>query len=194
MNKDIGAYRRFFGTSSLSSSSLSSSESVPLSFSESSPTALAVVSDRLREDLPKKAFQTATCLPRNVERRSRHQHIRKKGTYPNSKFNTYPTVPTIRLFQRPASLINPVKGGERTFSYHWDRLLDVCRLWFGILCFFEGTCCFCNGDPFLSMGFYLRIGGKVFWKKKKPSHSWDDADLLIIPGSSCSISDLGMYS
>ena len=57
MNEDVGAYRPFL------------SESVPLSFSKSSPTTLAVVSDRLRDDLPKTAFQTAACLLKNAERR-----------------------------------------------------------------------------------------------------------------------------
>ena len=47
MNEDIGAYRPFL--------------------SESSPTTLAVVSDRLRDDLPKTAFQTTACLLRNAE-------------------------------------------------------------------------------------------------------------------------------
>ena len=71
MNEDIEAYARFFGASS---SSLSSSELVPLSFSvfqESSPATLAVFSDRLRDDLPKTAFSkcwTSSGLE-NAERR-----------------------------------------------------------------------------------------------------------------------------
>ena len=47
---------------------------------------LAVVSDRLRDDLPRTAFHIVACLLKNAERRVISiVYERKKGTHPNSK-------------------------------------------------------------------------------------------------------------
>ena len=61
MNENIGAYRPFL------------SESVPLSFSESSPTTLAVFRIDFRDDLNQNGFSNC-CMPSEKCRTSRHQH------------------------------------------------------------------------------------------------------------------------
>ena len=96
VNHNEGLTGCFFGTSFSSSSSLSSSESVPLSFSESSPTTLAVVSDQLRDDPPKTVFKRPL---KNAEHRVISIYERKARIRTSNLTHTQATLLLILIFR-----------------------------------------------------------------------------------------------